>query len=550
MQLLMAAVSLALAAAPAQVVTNRRIDASFNEVVPDRAWAVLALSDPDALDDKLAPLLMGRRTPFRATVLAKAWLSIIDGLDEHGTIAVVAMPVGKDATLPQRLAILVPTTDPTALMTLWSPETIEPGLYRAIIVGQESFVAFKSGYAVISPDLDILRRIIGSDRGLIDRLSPYLRQRSDAHDAFLWVDTAAVASGPLLDRYAGWLGRDFGLTREFLAPLRQFRLSAGLGADGLSVEGYIHRVKPSSAPDDANTTAPLLAGLPDEPVVLAMGAKTGGAADHLRAVFKPAVSALAYTRIVDPSRAADYERALEWLAKRADTVAISVSHVSREGDGALGVTVVIRARGGAAPVLDGVRSVADWLRTGPFLATGVNGAMEKLVHTPAAETVGGVPVDHWSVRFEGEQPEFYAAFKNAVGPEGFTVRVGVVDAKHVVATFGGGSARFSDAVRAVRSGRAPLLEDQTIATAHKHVAADRSMEAFFFPGRWAGLINTMSERMGRPFRYPDAPPSDAPVAVTAEALGTDATLVNLFIPIAVLKERIALPGPGDGSPGQ
>jgi hypothetical protein len=380
------------------------------------------------------------------------------------------------------------------------------------------------------------------------RLSVQARERAAANDVALWINTAEVASNAFPDTYESWLRDTLGLEKDFLKPYKGVQLAARIEPGGLALELYAERTETTSDMASQDAGESLLRGLPDEQCVFALGMVNDNAGRQLKSLGRLAISALIAAKIIDPGRAADFQKLYASMAPDIAAASVSVSALPGGTDSLFGLTKVLRARGDSRAILREVESVVGLCRSGPFVDPKLNAMLEKLAYRRAVETVAEVSVDHLRVEFEGEEPEDYLAFKKVVGAEGILVRIAAVDGKNVVITFGGGPARFATAVEAVRAGGAPLASDPGIAKSARHVPADRSLEAYFSVDRFIRLARRVGTAMDKPVQFPEMPELSAPVSASVQIVGPGATQVDVFIPTEVLTQPFApppqsLPGP-------
>ena len=126
------------------------------------------------------------------------------------------------------------------------------------------------------------------------------------------------------------------------------------------------------------------------------------------------------------------------------------------------------------------------------------------------------------------------ALTRAVGKEGLLLRVGVVDNKYVVATFGGGRARVDAVLGSVRADRAPLAADPGIRKSAGNVAARRSVEGHFAVDRLVGLIHAVRRAMDLPVVFPAMPELSAPISWAVHSVGPSAVQVDVYIPMELV----------------
>lgn len=547
------------------------------QLLPADAWAALAIRDLAALDEKVASLgawrLPRRRgadgrdlsaprgsrshgglgvdseggLPLHLLALLKHWLGIVEGFDDHGSAAVVVMPVDPSHPVSKGLAILLPITDRLALMTLWDPHPIDQDCFKITLAGRESFLASKGKFCVIGPDLDTVRSIIEDASPLKNRQSPQARARYAAGDVCLWINLGAIASSSFRDAYGPRLRERFGLVGDLLRPYGGVQVAGRIARDGLTFAVDIERTETHGKTPAADTSESLLRGLPDEPFVLAMGVSNDGSGDRLRAFAGLVAGALTSAEIVDASRTAEFQDVCVSVASKIAAVSVSASLLPEGADGLLGLSKVIRTRGDSRVILREIETTMNLLHGGMFTDPKVSALMQNLVYRRAAEACDGITIDHLLVDQKDAEAAEYASLRKAVGREGLLLRIGAVDHDHIVATLGGGLPRFKSVTEAVRSGGAPLVGNRGIVESARHLAPASWLEAYFSVTQFARLASPLAAAMGMPKSYGNVPELAAPIAVGIRTVSGDAAQVDIFIPKPVLTWLLA--SLTDGLPG-
>ena len=122
--------------------------------------------------------------------------------------------------------------------------------------------------------------------------------------------------------------------------------------------------------------------------------------------------------------------------------------------------------------------------------------MERIEYRPSVETSADVTIDHLVVDLSGFEDIDKEAVARILGPDGALARMGVVDGKTVVMSFGGGLARFNKLVAMVRAGEAPLALDAAIARSAGKVTGRRWFEVYLSVDRWVRLVSQMHRADG------------------------------------------------------
>lgn len=512
--------------------TDRR---DIREVIPGDCWAAIIIHDLEALDGELQAILPKRRstgtgivrsvlgrlsmlpksssTSARIVPFVRGWLSMPDGFDARGSSAVLVMPHDQSEPIGQHFMLILPFGDYQAITTLWNPQPVEPGYHKIVLAGQESFMAALDGYCLIAPRLAIVKSAVHASDHLADELASVVFKASESPDVEVSINVSALTEGPVNQRYGPWLDRMFGLDAEAIKSYRRVHAMAKLGTDALDVRLTVQASSSVAATERQALGTPLLLGLPDDNPTWVVGMNTSDAGFQIASPEKFIPAFLSGIGILDASRlkmlSQYYAKALPLI----ESVAASVSMLPVGSDGMLAGVKVIKAHGAARDVVNAIREGLEGLKGGAFLNADLNLLLQKLVYREAVETIAGVAVDHLMADFGGEEPELYTKLKSVLGSEGLLIRVGIVDGKYVVITFGGGLERFATVGDLVRSGRAPISSNPQIIESAQGLPFRGPLEAHFFPNRFNELFNMVAGGLENPYRRANLPPSTPPIGV-------------------------------------
>jgi len=412
------------------------------------------------------------------------------------------------------------------------------------------------------------------------------------HDLFLWVKTSAVPEAlrkEVADTFRGLMTMGNPSGREqaesSIAQMQKFfnelsDLSAAISLDarrGLLLSFFL---RASEGTDLAAMMAaarpadgPLLVGLPDEPVVLAVGARASLTPQAEQQMRENALGTIRSLDAADGDPIIPEETlntivdAYVKLASGAEQVAVSVSGLpgasrpaaqdapatatEEAGHGLLAVTAVVKVKDSAAwrdqarKLFDAGKEVLGLViakqmggeKSGAETAEGkspkdVLGAVQ---WREKAEEIGGASVDHLLIDL-ARIPEIDAdsarEIKAVIGREGVLVRVGVVNEHMVAICFGGGPERFATVAGLAARGEAPLAGHKDLAkVAGRLPAANRTAEGYLNVDHLLKTIVTVAAQVGSPMPFPLIMQNAAPVAFVASQVSPVSQQVDVLVPI-------------------
>jgi hypothetical protein len=520
--------------------------------VPAEASVVLIIRDLAGLDAKLRGLTEQLGLPFSPYMLAKGWLEVVMGIDDHGPAAIALVPgvpvdAGESgsahggaglghATRPG-MVMLLPTGNRDELLSFLNPRVLDDGYTRVTLRGHESWVAAKGRFTVFASDLHAAKAVLHAKNSLADRFSEYQRKRAALNDVSLWIDLSSTGASVLQGigiPWAGGAGHASVRARLGSALFRGVQLSARVEPEGLALDLYAERYAAHRGTPAQETTDTMLLGLPDEAFVLAMGMTGGAVTANAHAIVDLFVSGLSAAGILEPARLGELTLALERAMDDVESAASSVSILPEGSDGMIASAKVVQTAGDGRMLTKEIESIVRVWKRGVFVNPDVNSVLEKLEYRRGVETSSGVTIDHLVLDLSGYEAVDKAAISRLFGEEGLLERIGVVDDHYVVQSIGGGLDRFNQIVAAVRAGRAPLASDPGAMRSALGVARKRSMEAYLSVDRGMRLANLLSAVVGPSAKQLDIPETNAPVALAMHSVGPSATQVDVFVPTALM----------------
>ena len=500
--------------------------------VPEDAWVVVTLRDLGGLDAKLARLINPLMPmPIRPLLLLKAQLSMVEGIDESGTAAIALLPGVAGETEPTQVVMWVPTTDRTKLLAFLSPAPAEEGFEKVELRGQESYAGTHGRFTVLAGDLPVVRRAVREGPGVASRFTAHQLARFEVNDVSIYLNLAAIRTAPVFGIISTGLSL-LGIPPGDVERYRSVQVSLRFEAEGVAIEVHSQTERAEENPP-AQTDGSLLAELPAESFVLAVGMNIGGAGHDRSAPARLLLDGLDRRGMLDSARKADLEKALEKMYADVTGAALSVVAMPEGSDGLIGLTKVIHTKGRAQTLAASFEELISVLRSGVFVDPTVATAMQRITYTRNAETIAGTPVDHLSLDISGIQVVDEAAIRKAIGTEGALVRMGVVDDHRLVATFGGGAERFAAAITALRSVEGSLAADPLIGRSAA-VKTKHHAEGYLAIDRALKLAADVTRAMDDPTVVPKMTPIDVPVSFLARRISPRETQIDVFVPTAVI----------------
>jgi hypothetical protein len=503
--------------------------------VPDSATVVVSINDMNAIDTKarklmgdmkmiaISPIMM-----FRGTVL-----SIVDGMDESGSMAFAIMPFASPAEMNQRMAILLPTTDRAKLTQFIQPEPVEgEGDFLKVSIKSAgettAYLGAKGKYSVISPSLDTVKAMQSAGGNMAGALSPAARAVVRRNDICVLLKPAALlAAGGADDQGMRMLAASLGLTLDELKKTQSAHFGVRLDEAGLVLEGGMTG---AAAPGPV-AEGSLLTGLPADRFILVWGMNGHTVRQSITARYGPMID-LAPQFV--PERREAVKSAISAIGEGVRSVAASVSALPEGPDGLVAMTKVVQCEGPADELMRRFERLVTVLKEGAVSDPKMQAGLARLSYSRAVEqTSDGVAVDQLRVDLAGVEGPDPAALMRVLGRDGLCVRMAAVDGKFVVATIGGGLARMEQAIAVVRRGGAPLAEDPLIAGAAKRLQGSRTAEGYLMLDRGLALGRAIVKALDEKAPLPTMKEQAAPIAVGAFMAG-DSSSWELMVPYATV----------------
>ncbi|UCG15657.1 MAG: hypothetical protein JSV19_10225 [Phycisphaerales bacterium] len=516
--------------------------------VPADAWGAVCLRNMAEVEKKVLNIATKfGAPPMSPLMMAKEQLGLASGVNDAGNLLLVVLPSETIDAIKQNLALLVPTTDYSELTSMMQLEPVEGeggAVSQTLLQEQMWYIAPKGNLAVVSPSLEAVKKVIDVKAGTAKALTPYQLERAGEDDLTVWVNAAAVTSAPAIAPFFAML-QAMGADAEAMKSIKAIKsLQVGLQITPAGIRlGYYSDAKEGTDVAELmasvkGTTDPLLTGLPNEAFILAFGWMPGKEiseymAEHIGRMFdNPQLAAAP----LDLEKVEQLKGKLKAMISPMRGVAVEVSALPGGPDGLIGFSKVVTVDGDARAVLTSFSELVEVIKGGLITDEQANDWLQYFEYKPGAETVDGMSVDHFVVKLddiEDIDEEDLETVKGVIGQAGVLFRVAAADANHVVATFGGGSARLKTVADLVKSDRAPLADDVGIKNTAKALPERRYSELYLALDTLLRLLVDVGKVVDEPFPV-SVPPIGAPIGAASGMVGKDGQQTDVFIPMELV----------------
>jgi len=510
--------------------------------------------------------------------LMKMKTGIMGGLSENSSLALVVLnckdvPAINELANAGKLAVIIPSHDIKALTATMNPQK-QDDLTIMNFMGEQFFSAPKGDFLVVAKAPEAVKAVLKAGDGIAKTMSPDQIEAYRKQDLFAWFSPAGISqeirdeinttlSGMMTMAYQQSLP---GLAQQTTEDMNKFfeqtkEVSLGLDLDadkGLNLSIYF-RVKPGTEFAEqmaAVKTAdkPLLAGLPDEPFVVAAGfTNTMGHPQQekqIRMVLDLYANMAKQAGLeITPQHVESIKETVITLSKSYDSGGFSISALpSASIDGLIGIAKVTRVKDSQQFQADTRKLIATVKEIFLDLAKKDSDAElteedittldQIIVYKENAEQIAGANVDHFIIdlsKIPAIDPETLVEIKNVVGAEGVIFRIAAVGKNHIVATFGGGKDRFTKIVELAKKDQAPLAQSNYIKKiAGRLPAKNLYFEGYFSVEHLLSLIMNVASAAGQPIPLPLALSPAAPIAFNGSIVDKTAQQVDIHVPIELV----------------
>jgi hypothetical protein len=512
--------------------------------VPENAWAVACVRNLAGLEKKV--MAIGTKfgaPPMSPLMMAKAMLGLTAGVDDTGDLLVVLLPLESLGNFADKMVLLVPITDYAEFISLMEIQEAEGGLSTTTLQGVPMYIAQKDKHAILAPSAEMAKAVLESKGAGRKLFTKHQLDRAQEDDLTIWINAEPVVAS---DVAAPLFAMAEAMNNPGLEQLKDFKtVQIGLQVSESGVRlGFHLEAKPDTEVAKSlggvrETSDSLLTGLPAEPFVLAIGGLyTAGSSQYMAEYFGKMLDNPKITAggDVDAEKLKSVKDIISKMIEGLRSIAISVSALPAGPDGMIGLAKVAGLEGDARECLDSFGELIQTVKGGLFTKEEVNEWLQHMEYTPKAETIAGIEVDHFKVKLdeieEIEAEDLETALK-IIGKEGVLVRVGAVDPRHVLATFGGGAARFETAAGLVKEKKAPLADNPGIKKTAEALPKKRAGEGYIALDTGFRLASEVAKVLDEPLPFA-VPEVNAPIGMAATMTSKTAQQSDVFIPMEVI----------------
>ncbi len=542
-----------LVAAPFAAVAQAPAAKGLLEVVPGEAWGLVSVRSLAEFDKKVTNLAMEINAPMAGMsmlAMAKGHLGLLAGVNDEGSLGVVVMPAETAEAVSQSLAILVPVSGYTDLLSMLSPEDAGDGISKILFMGNETYAAEKSGYAVLGPSPELVKTILQGKSSLSSQMTAHEQKRWAQDDFAAWGHLSALTASPVWSAIAEPMNAT-GMDLAMLEDFKSAGLSVRLGAEGITFGYYVgakQGTAMASALNDLKVPSnSLLTGLPAEEFAFAMGKASNKAASELGGKILEQIFAALAQQPEAPPFVAKLQPVITEMITSLRTVSFGVNGLAEGADGTMAVTCVIGVDGGAEQFLSQFGQLFDELKAG--MATDEAPGLDDFVHyIPKAE--GDASHLKFHPAAMGADEADVTKMTQLLGKDVALVRMSPAGAEHVVVTVGGGAAHLDNVVGLVQGGKSPLTEHAEVKAVASMLPAGRFFEGYLSPNgvmKLAGAIAKATDGGA----LPNLPPVEKPVAMYSAIVPQGGAQTDILIPMDLIKAlmQMAMAGMGGGPAG-
>ncbi|MBU0754359.1 MAG: hypothetical protein KJ645_04420, partial [Planctomycetes bacterium] len=417
----------------------KQIDADFKSVLQEMGLSEMLMPPMDSL-----------------TGMMRMFLMMNEGFNEEGDLIAVFMPPEFIEEMGDRMVMMIPVTDGSALLKAMGGQAGEGGSWKVSLMGNPAVAVVGEKHVILAQDEQTAKAAASSETNIIAKLHEDEIKGLEGLDFALWFDAdwlleqakpqidGIVAMFTMMQQAEGSFGAaQADNTKEQVDMLveggKSILFGLSLNEHGLGIR-CVMRAKPNTKLQKQlkliTTTDSLLKGLPLGKHILAMGGLM-----HPEAMEKSVENMDVYIKMLGDLQEVDGEKvgALKTLLKERIPL-ITGCRASLEAlptgpDGLIGFSAIIDAKdsGKMLSFYSELCALCKELVTDAK----VKKILDLLTYTKDAETIGDLRVDHLGfdiskldeIEMDAEENE---ELLSIIGKEGVLFRLAAVDDKRVV----------------------------------------------------------------------------------------------------------------------
>jgi len=556
-----------------------RVQAQVLKQVPSNAMVVLKVNNLAGVNKKLGDFFQSlglvQMSPELADPLASLQkeTNLNNGLNKDGDMAVAFIDPGGKGNSDKSVIALIPTNDYKALLSNFSDAKTDGDITEVKFPNDpdSSYVANWGGYAVISPDKDLVskkpegiapegltaKELDGKDMVLYanmkqirTRVLPELQknrgQIMDQLDSALKDNAQMSKFSPAIKVL---VGRLLDASESILKDSNAATLSANLGDKGVAFSLLADFAKDSSIGTNIakvkNTDASLLAGLPTGTYILFGGSTVDpNVANQTLSYFLDPVEKELQQIGDDAKPILDYTGALRTMVSSETGAAYGfVAPAGQVGQEPLFQFVSVLSGTDSKKLLDAqaqmYKSQQDLMKT--FGGAAANNAATTTV-TANAKTIEGVSFTQYQTTFNINaqtpaemQAQQFVQFM--YGPNGLNLYTGAVNDKTAVTASGVSDQMLTSLVQTAKKGDDPLASSDAVKAVAEQLPKQRVMATYFALDQLVQTGVNAAKQMGIPVPV-QLPPNLPPIGT---AVSTDGSVVRVdtYVPTDLIQSITA-----------
>lgn len=526
------------------------------EHVPADAWGFLMVGSLDALDAKATMLgeTLGMPIPPQVSNMALASLGIGEEIDRKSPICAVMMDAQKFPGADKAAVLILVATNTKGLLEKLQGQEGADGITKCTVMGEPAFAAVKKNIIILGPDQDCVTKVAKSSKTLGQKFAKARLAAMEKSDVYLSISLSAV-TGAYKDMWMPMMqmmlaptdpeGKGVKQLTKALNETAALDICLNFDESGFALRVLIDAVADSDLQkllaDEKSTSSPLLAGLPKETFLLAMGSKASNS-EHA-AKFSSGTPLLDMMKMVqmeglDMKAVESLDKEFVKLQKMIRHYAFCVGSLPEGADGIIAVTMVAEVEN-SKDFISGVRDAytSAWKVTDDEDVAAIKEAIQ---HKADAETIGDNKVDTITFAVDklaelDEDGSGDVKHVQAIFGKEMTLRFGASGDKHVVITWGGGKGRYENTCKAIASSGDMLASDKGITDMSGQLPSPRTSEGFIAVDSMLQTVKRGMKAVGEEDDFPiDIPTIDAPIAGST-TVQDNVMRIDFVVPMKLIK---------------
>lgn len=484
------------------------------------------------------------------------------GLDENGPAAIVLMPVTNVFEMNMNQVVVLPVTDPKAMLEGMNATAGEGGVWQLTFFGQPMFAVTGEKRVSLCRTSDVARKVAASKTGLPEKLKGHdLKTLSDL-DIAMWLDGEALFKmlKPQIDAFMPMImAMQSGAGQFGVKQAEATKKNIDLFVDGISTlafglaidkSGIDLRVGWTTRPGSEmakqskvrTTRESLLKGLPGDGYIVAIGQLSDPAqAKSMIDSLDPYFSMLEAIEGLNKEKIGELKSALGEWAPLVTSTSVKLELLPSREFGILGICAV----GETTDARKWMQVLEKMYNTGKGLVADAKAELidedvKKIVkafsYQSEAETLGGAKVAHLKFdvnaveELDDDEKEEMA---KVLGKEGLTFRFAALESNQVVMTLGGGPAYMERLMASAGKKEAALESNAGIRKVAAAIPADRASVIYVAVDETIKAINAFMSAMDED-EIPVKVPAGTPPLTLSSTGGDEWMRMDLFLPTELI----------------